>query len=98
MPLAVFALGALAVAYSTWPIWRALFPLEIDIDEPWNAYWADAVLQGHSFYPALDSLIINNSPPLSFYLIAGIERLGVEAIGAGRALSLLATLVAGIAV
>jgi hypothetical protein len=98
VPLAVFALGALAVAYSTWPIWRALFPLEIDIDEPWNAYWADAVLQGRSLYPALDSLIINNYPPLSFYLIAGIERLGVEAIGAGRALSLLATVVASIAV
>ncbi|HEV7821904.1 MAG TPA: 6-pyruvoyl-tetrahydropterin synthase-related protein, partial [Burkholderiales bacterium] len=46
----------------------------------------------------MDSLIINNYPPLSFYLMAGIERLSIDAIDAGRALSLLATLVAAIAV
>jgi hypothetical protein len=84
--------------YGAWPAWRALFPLEIDVDEPWNAYWADAVLQGNPLYPPLQSLIINNYPPLSFYVMGTIERFGVDAIAAGRVLSLLALVVAGTAV
>lgn len=96
--IAPLLLGILAAAYALWPVWRALFTLEIDIDEPWNAYWADAVLQGRPLYPDLDSLVINNYPPLSFYVIAGFQRLGIDAIAAGRILSLLATAASAVAV
>ena len=35
-------LATLAAIYCAWPIWRAAFPLEISVDDTWNAYNADA--------------------------------------------------------
>ena len=90
--LASFAvLTALAALYFAWPIWRATLPLEIDVDEPWNAYHADAVRAGKPLYPDPDGLVANNYPPLSFYLIGGLSALFGDAVYVGRALSLLAT-------
>ncbi len=90
--LAAFAiLTVLAALYFAWPIWRATLPLEIDVDEPWNAYHADAVRAGKPLYPDPDGLVANNYPPLSFYLIGGLSALFGDAVYVGRALSLLAT-------
>jgi hypothetical protein len=86
---------ALAGFFAMWPVWRALFPLEIDGNEPWNAYWADAARSGTPLYPDVRGLLGNDYPPLSFYVIAMISGLGFDAVMIGRWLSLVAILAAG---
>jgi hypothetical protein len=83
-------LATLAAIYCAWPIWRATFPLEISVDDTWNAYNADAAFGTRPLYPAADDLITNNYPPLSFYLIGLLTKSGLDATYLGRALSLLA--------
>jgi hypothetical protein len=89
----VFALSLLAVLclfYGAWPVWRAFFPIEIDIKEPWNAFHVDAVLGKGALYPPISTLVANNYPPLSYYLIALLSSWsGLDAIYVGRALSFL---------
>ena len=96
MPWPLFAglivLAILCAVYLAWPVWRASFPLEIDVDEPWNAYHADAVTAGQTLYPAPNSMVTNNYPPLSFYLIGAVASVGFDALYVGRMLSILATL------
>jgi hypothetical protein len=81
--------GALAVIFLTWPLWRIGFPAEINRNEPWNAWFIDAVLKGTPLYPGPDELIVNNYPPLSFYITAVAAELTGDTIIAGRILSLL---------
>ncbi len=89
--LAGFAL--LCVLYCAWPVWRAFFPMEIDLKEPWNAYHTDAVVTRGLLYPDLNGLIANNYPPLWYYLTGILSHLGIEAIYLGRELSFAALLV-----
>jgi hypothetical protein len=84
------ALAGLAAIYCAWPIWRASFPLEISVDDAWNAYNADAAFGSRPLYPAADDLITNNYPPLSFYLIGLLAKSGLDATYVGRTLSVLA--------
>jgi hypothetical protein len=84
--------------YLAWPVWRAFFPLEIDHVEAWNAYRADDVAAGRPLYPAPESLVTNNYPPLSFYLVAAIASATVDALYVGRMLSIAATLAIALAV
>jgi hypothetical protein len=96
---AIASLGVLAVIYSVWPIWRALFVLELSPNEAWNAYQADHVLAGRTLYPEADSLITNNYSPLSFYLVAALSRLSsIDPAYLGRALSLLGIGITGLAI
>jgi hypothetical protein len=83
---------SLAAAYFlAWPIWRALFLIEIWPTESWNAYLQDAAGAGAPLYPDPASLIGNNYPPLSFYAVALLGKLiGTDNLFAGRALSLAA--------
>jgi uncharacterized protein YqgC (DUF456 family) len=90
-------LAALAAIYCAWPIWRATFPLEISVDDTWNAYNADAAFETRPLYPAADDLIINNYPPLSFYLVGLLAKSGLDATYVGRALSLLTLMATAIA-
>ena len=39
-------LGGLAAIYLAWPVWRATLQLEIDQNEGWNGYFADAARTG----------------------------------------------------
>ena len=79
--------------------WRATLPMEIDVNEPWNAYQVDSLLAGRPLYPSPDSLVCNNYPPLSYYCVAAIAlATSADAILIGRVLSLLATLAAAAAV
>ena len=48
------------------PIYRALFLAEFNINEGWNAYFADALAKGQPLYPPPYALITNNYPPPSF--------------------------------
>ncbi len=91
--VAVAGLALLCALYGAWPVWRAFFPMEIDLKEPWNAYHTDAVVTGGLLYPDLNGLIANNYPPLWYYLTGMLSQLGIDAIYIGRALSFAALLV-----
>jgi hypothetical protein len=88
-------LAVLAVYFMVWPLWRIGFPIEIAQNEGWNAYHADtASLFPHAdvapLYPATDTLIVNNYPPLSFYVVGGLAQLFGDALYVGRVLSIIA--------
>ncbi len=61
-----------------------------DPNEGWNAYFAQLAMRTGSPYPPVDSLLVNNYPPLSFYVSGEIARITGDAIIAGRIVSLLA--------
>jgi len=62
-------------------------------NEGWNAYWADVAWSGGSLYPAIDSPVSNNYPPVSFYIMGGLGRLLGDNIFAGRLLALVSLIV-----
>jgi hypothetical protein len=95
--ISILVLAVLTIVYSIWPLWRALFPFEIDVNEGWNAYHADAV-GSDALYPDAGSLITNNYPPLSFYVIHALSSLGLDAIAVGRLLSLVSVPITGIGI
>jgi hypothetical protein len=97
LALAIGLLTALAALYFAWPVWRAFLPLEIDLNEPWNAYQVDALRAGAPLYPDVSTLTTNNYPPLSFQLVRALAALGADPVYAGRVLSLAATLAIGLA-
>ncbi len=64
------------------------FHVPFDPNEGWNAYFAQAAAATGSPYPAAQSLMINNYPPLSFYLVGALARLTGDAVIAGRIVAL----------
>src|SRR5947208_2602275 len=76
--------GLLAAIFLAWPVWRAAIPLEINRNEPWNAWFIDAALRGTPLYPGAEELIVNNYPPLSFYVVGLLSTLTGDVIYAGR--------------
>ena len=85
-------LAILALYFLVWPAWRIPFPIEIAQNEGWNAYHADAAVGGGTLYPSPDTLIVNNYPPLSFYVLGWLGKLFGDPLYVGRVLSLLATI------
>lgn len=92
-------LGAVVTLLATMciaQVWRCalIVPLEVPLNpnEGWNAYHAAAAMSGHGLYPAAGSFMINNYPPLSFYLVGLIGRMTGDFIVAGRVVSLAAFL------
>ena len=70
---------------------RAFLPLQIDINEAWNAYQADMLRAGQSLYSS-DDFITNNYPPLLFYVVNALAAAtGIDVLYGGRLLSLAAT-------
>ena len=92
--LALLTLALLARNLLAIPV---LAPL--DPNEGWNAAHALALLAGHGLYPPPQNPMVNNYPPLSFTLVAGMTMVTGDAVIAGRILALLAFLAtcAGIA-
>jgi hypothetical protein len=83
------ALFTLVAAYTlVWPLWRMFYPMQIWFTEGWNAYHQTAALHG-VLYPPPDTLIVNNYPPLSFYLIGGLGEWFGNPIAVGRVLSII---------
>ncbi len=66
------------------------FRVPFDPNEGWNAAFAHAVLATGSPYPPAQSLMVNNYPPLSFYLVAALSKITGDAIVAGRIVALAA--------
>jgi xanthosine utilization system XapX-like protein len=53
-------------------------------NEGWNAYFAQAAMNGGVLYPSIDSMLTNNYPPLSFYIVGLFGNLVGDNIVAGR--------------
>jgi hypothetical protein len=88
LPAALVAAGVLC-ALGLWRVIAALFlPLPLDPNEGWNAYHAAAAISGAPLYAGAGHFMINNYPPLSFYLMGALGRLFGDAIMAGRLVSL----------
>ena len=86
--LAILSVGVLAGFVRA----SLIAPLHVPLDpnEGWNAYHAAAAMASGNPYPAPGSFMIDNYPPLSFYLIGALgARLG-DNIVAGRLVSLAA--------
>ena len=66
--------------------------IPLDTNEGWNAYFGQAAIEGGQLYPPRDSLITNNYPPLSFYIVGGAGRLLGDNIFAGRLIALFSLL------
>lgn len=59
----------------------------LDPNEGWNAAHTLRWLGGGPLYPPAGSLMVNNYPPLSFYLVAAVTHLTGDAVLAGRAVA-----------
>lgn len=92
IPNIVLALFASVCAVGLWRV-LAIVGLHVPLDpnEGWNAYLAAAAMGGHA-YPDARGYIVNNYPPLSFYLIGAVGRIVGDNIIAGRIVSLAAFL------
>lgn len=84
----IVCLGVITFFSALWPAYRAFLNIEIDGNEGWNAYFADAAMGRMPLYPSRDLLITNNYPPLSFYIVGALGRLIGDPVLAGRLLSL----------
>jgi hypothetical protein len=95
---ALAALATLALIYFAWPVYRAFLPLQIDINEAWNAYQTDMLRAGQPLYSSND-FITNNYPPLSFYVVNALSAATrIDVLHVGRLLSLAATVAIALSV
>ncbi len=87
---------AFAALFSGFVVWRIGVPLQIDVNEAWNAWQVDRLRSGSSLYPDAQALVINNYPPLSFHIIALVRPLFENAVTAGRVISVLSVFTIGL--
>jgi dolichyl-phosphate-mannose-protein mannosyltransferase len=64
--------------------------IPFDPNEGWNAYFAQRAMQTGSPYPPDGGFMVNNYPPLSFFVIGSLAHTLGDAIVVGRIVSLLA--------
>jgi hypothetical protein len=69
-----------------------------DYNEGWNALMTKRLFAGERLYPGTDTFLINNYPPLSFYIVGSLGRIVGDDIIAGRIISIVAFLAIAIAV
>ena len=87
---AVVAATALLCALGLWrAVAAAGLAVPLDPNEGWNAYHAWAATHGGPLYPGPHSYMINNYPPLSFYVVGALGSVLGDNIVAGRIVSLL---------
>ena len=68
-------------------LYRSRLHYQINYNEGWNSYFAQQILQGVPLYPDRSTQLINNYPPLSFYLAALLSHLTGSVLVAGRVLA-----------
>ncbi len=56
----------------------------LDPNEGWNAAHALRAMAGQPLYPPPGALLVNNYPPLSFYVVGALGRISGDTIMAGR--------------
>jgi hypothetical protein len=71
------------------PVARVFFRIEIDYNEGWNVYNADAVANHQLLYPLQYGFTDVNYPMLSFYLLAQLHRITHDYLYTARIVSLL---------
>jgi hypothetical protein len=84
---AVAFLGGLALLLLSALAFRSCLTYQINYNEGWNAYFVQRVIAGLPLYPPDPEAIINNYPPVSFYLVAALSVLTGDIPLAGRLLS-----------
>lgn len=89
-------IGVLAVLALVWPLARLPIHYPIDVDEAWNALLAGRAMGEGGLYPSIHGTVLNNYPPLSFYIVGLAGLLIGDNIVAGRAISLLSVLIIAI--
>jgi hypothetical protein len=90
IPNVVLAIFAFVCIVGLWRVLSVIgLHVPLDPNEGWNAYLAAAAMAGHP-YPDAHSYIVNNYPPLSFYLVGVVGRIIGDNIIAGRIVSLIA--------
>jgi hypothetical protein len=67
--------------------------IPLDPNEGWNAYHQAAAISGGALYPDAHSFMVNNYPPLSFYLIGALGLVVGDNIFAGRIVALVSFLI-----
>ena len=74
------------------------FHVPIDPNEGWNAYFTQTAMATGSPYPAAQSAMVDNYPPLSFYVVGIVAKIVGDVVIAGRTVALAAfvALAAGI--
>ncbi|OQW58652.1 MAG: hypothetical protein A4S14_06360 [Proteobacteria bacterium SG_bin9] len=93
------ALAVLAAA-TLWLLITPLYRMGLWLEQPnegWNATHALNAFSG-GLYPPPGSFIINNYPPLWFYLTGGLARLGADPIFAGRVIAFLSFIATAVAI
>jgi hypothetical protein len=87
----LFALNSLIV-----PL--AEIPLHVikNTNEGWNAYFIDRAMNGSGLYPLPPAMIVDNYPPLSFYITGWVGRIVGDPIIAGRLLSVVAYVISAV--
>jgi hypothetical protein len=77
-----------------------LFAIPVHIprnyNEGWNAYFAQAAVQGGLLYPLKTSMLTNNYPPLSFYIVGEIGKMVGDNVVAGRLVAVLSLVVVAV--
>lgn len=75
-------------------LWRVISGLmlqvPLDPNEGWNAYHTLSLMSGHGLYPPREAYLVNNYPPLSFYIVGAVGWIVGDNIFAGRIVSLAA--------
>ncbi len=74
------------------------FHVPFDPNEGWNAYFTLSLFATGSPYPPAAGLMVNNYPPLSFYVVGAVTRLVGDAVIAGRIVALAALFAAAIGI
>jgi 4-amino-4-deoxy-L-arabinose transferase-like glycosyltransferase len=96
--LAAILLFLSALAGTAEPVSSLLRFIPKDYNEGWNAYWArDAWVSG-ILYPSANGIVVNNYPPLSFYIVGVFGQLVGDNIFAGRILALASLVVVTIGI
>ena len=95
---AIAAMALVTCALALRNILAIPMPVPLDPNEGWNAAHALAVLGGRGLYPPPQALMVNNYPPLSFWLVAALARHGGDVIIIGRWIALAAWLATAIGI
>jgi hypothetical protein len=93
-----WTLYVVAIWSFAWTVYRAFLNIEIEPNEGWNAYFADAAMGKMPLYPSTHQLITNNYPPVSFYIVGLFGRFIGDPVLAGRLLSLVAVIAIAMAI
>ncbi len=86
---AVIALLA-AIAMMTGPLAAATRYIPLNYNEGWNAYWADAAMHGQPLYPDAESPVVDNYPPISFFVVGLAGKMIGDNVMAGRLIAVIA--------